>query len=165
MDATYIGYQIFYSIISKWVYLVAIILLYKLGKRFIYTYRLKYNIDKDKSIKESEYSEEKIIGHLDYIINETLDQYVIFNLQPKNIYYINSKIETDIVAFLSDKVPDRISSTLMQQLELIYNRDYIGEFIGSRIYMIVLNYVLDYNIKNSPDENARNATNAVQKNK
>jgi hypothetical protein len=31
--------------------------------------------------------------------------------------------------------------------------------------MIVLNYVLDYNINNSPDDNTKNATDALKKNK
>lgn len=154
--------DVFFSL--RWMWIIAIILIYKLGKRYLEINAQKISLNRDELVK-SEYNEAAIIGHLDYIINEALDQYVIFQLQPKNIYYINSKIETEIIEFLTDKVPDRISFKLMQQLELIYNRNFIPEFIGSRIYMIVLNYVLDYNINNSPDDNTKNATDALKKNK
>lgn len=146
----------------KWLWIVAIIMIYRLLNKM---YNLKMTNTRDKYLLEAAYKEDEIIGHLDYIINEALDQYVIFNIQPKNLYYINTKLETEIINYLSEKVPERLSSTLMDRLKLIYNNNYIGEFIGSRIYMIVLNYVLEYNVKNSPDDNAKNATNALIKNK
>jgi len=122
----------------------------------------------DYKINESyraKYDEAEIVGHLDYIIKEALDEYIIFNIQPKNIYYINSEMESRIVENLTEKIPDRLSETLLYNLSIVYSESFIGELIGRRIYMIVLNYVLEFNLTNSPDTNQRTALNAVQKNK
>ena len=102
---------------------------------------------------------------MDYIINDTLDQYVIFQLQPKNVYYINNKIEEEIINYMTDHIPDKLSNTLMQQLRLVYNEEYVAEFIASRIYMAVLNYVIEYNVNNSPEKNDKNAVGIVCSNR
>ena len=148
----------------KWAWLIFVILVYKCIKNLIDIYEDKISIEDDKLLLE-DYSEEKIIGHLDYIIQEALDEYVIFNIQPKNIYYIDSKLETAIVEDLSNKVPDRLSYNLMHNLGIVYNDNYIGELIGRRIYMIVLNYKLDFNVRNSPEGNNQNSLNVVQNKK
>ena len=100
-------------------------------------------------LDQMNYNEEVIIGHLNYIIIEALNYYNIMNIGPKNIYYINSDMQQKIVDYLIEIVPQRISPTLMYQLQLVYNKEYIGKFLGEHIYMIVMNYVLDFNTPSS----------------
>ena len=71
-------------------------------------------------------------------------------------------METKIIEELTNKVPERISETLMANLSKVYAYDYIGELIGRRIYMLILNYVLEFNLKNNPDLiQSRNKTNSL----
>ena len=135
-----------YILSMKWLWLVIIIMLYDLAKKIINTYARNIALKSDVIIRDTQYKEEDIIKHLDYIIKETLDEYIVFNIRPKQIYYINNKMEKQIIDYLSEEIPKRLSKTLLTHLSFIYNSDYVGEFIGRHIYMIVLEYVLDYNI-------------------
>jgi hypothetical protein len=56
------------------------------------------------------------------------------------------------VEYLVDVIPERISPALMAKLSLVYNRSYIPKFLGEHIYMIVTNYVLDFNLNQDPDK-------------
>ena len=136
----------------KWLWIVVIILVYRLVKISINEVVRRTSIKSDITIRDTVYKEDDIIGHLDYIISEALDEYVLLNIKPKNVYYINTKLENKMIDYLSEEVPKRISKTLLTHLSFIYNSDYVGEFIGKHIYMVVLNYVLTYNINNSDDD-------------
>lgn len=136
----------------KWLWIVVIILVYRLVKISINEVVRRTSIKSDVTIRDTVYKEDDIIGHLDYIISEALDEYVLLNIKPKNVYYINTKLENKMIDYLSEEVPKRISKTLLTHLSFIYNSDYVGEFIGKHIYMVVLNYVLSYNINNSDDD-------------
>ena len=136
----------------KWLWIVVIILVYRLVKISINEVVRRTSIKSDITIRDTVYKEDDIIGHLDYIISEALDEYVLLNIKPKNVYYINTKLENKMIDYLSEEVPKRISKTLLTHLSFIYNSDYVGEFIGKHIYMVVLNYVLSYNINNSDDD-------------
>ena len=92
-----------------------------------------------------DYKEDAIIEHLNYIVNEALNQYVLLNIIPQNLYNINTKKEQEIIEHLSQEVPKRLSSDLIRKLSLIYNESYVGTFIGQYIYMTVVNYVLEFN--------------------
>ena len=72
------------------------------------------------------------------------------NLETKNIDYINNKLEDKIRDYLTEEIPKRISILLMKKLEYMYNSEYIGELIGKRIYMIVTDYTLRFNVENEP---------------
>ena len=63
----------------------------------------------------------------------------------KEINYINSKEEEKIINYMQVEVAKRIPTTLYKKLEIILNTEYIGNYIGTRIYMTVLNYVLEVN--------------------
>ena len=80
-----------------------------------------------------------------------MDEYIILNIKPKEIYYINTKLENSIIEYLSMEIPRRLSKTLITHLSFIYNNEYIGEFIGKHIYIIVLDYVLEYNMEFAPE--------------
>lgn len=136
----------------RWLWIFVIILSYRLCSRCIKSLDAMINIKRESLIKDVEYDEEKIIKHVDFIINEALDRYVIINITPKTIYYINSKEEKKIVEYLTDTIPERISPALYSKLSLVYNTNYIPSFLGEHIYMIVTNYVLEFNLNQDPDK-------------
>ena len=98
-----------------------------------------------KIINNAQYDEEEIIKHLDYIIEEALDEYNLYNIKPLNIEYINHQMEQNIIKYMQDTIPERISSVLMGKLKYIYNDSYIGTFIGGYIYAKVTEYVVVFN--------------------
>ena len=93
------------------------------------------------------YNEEDIISHLDYIINEAIDEYLILHNTDGKDKYITSKDEDKIIEYLQETIPDRISKTLYKQLSYIYNEDYLGEFLGKKIYYRVVDLVVSNNIR------------------
>lgn len=122
---------------------------YRISNNIIKVIENKNRINADIMIRDTKYSEEEIIKHLNYIIKEALDDYVIYTLTPKNIYYINNKIENEIIVYLTEEVSNRLSVTLRTQLSFIYNEEYIGKFLGRHIYATVLDFVLQYNMDNA----------------
>ena len=143
----------------RWLWIIVIFLAYKLINKYIEIKSYASSIQRNAVIRDTKYSEEEIIGHLDYIIKEALDEYVLFYITPKNIYYINTKMENEIITALAQKIPERLSPTLMHHLGYIYDDYYLGDFIGGRIYMVIMNYVIEFNINN------HQAYNEQQKNK
>ena len=141
----------------KWLWIIAIILLWIIVNRLIdlaSTYAMnKFTLHFDNM----KYSEEDIIKHLDYIIDEALDEYALINIRTKDIPYINNKMEEKIRNYLVETVPERLSITLRSQLLLIYNDAYLGKFLGSHIYMKVVEFVLNYNALKSPETKNNNA--------
>lgn len=135
----------------KWLWVIVIILIYKLLNKGLNIFIRKISLESDALIKDTQYKEDDIINHLDYIIKEALDEYIILNIKPKEIYYINTKLENSIIEYLSVEIPRRLSKTLITHLSFIYNNEYIGEFIGKHIYIIVLDYVLEYNMEFAPE--------------
>lgn len=135
----------------KWLWVIVIILIYKLLNKGLNIFIRKISLESDTLIKDTQYKEDDIINHLDYIIKEALDEYIILNIKPKEIYYINTKLENSIIEYLSMEIPRRLSKTLITHLSFIYNNEYIGEFIGKHIYIIVLDYVLEYNMEFAPE--------------
>ena len=108
-------------------------------------------IEQDQLIRDTKYDEKEIIGHLDYIILEVLDAYELLHIQPKNIYYINGKLEQKIIDHVSEEVTKKLSKTLMAQLAMIYDSDSISDFLGMHIYLTTLDYVLTHNLENSEE--------------
>ncbi len=148
----------------KWLWIIVIILFRNIAYRTINAYKLDLNIKKQYLTKDTDYDEEKIIAHINYIIQEALDQYVLLNINPTNIYYINSKREKEILEYLTNTVPDRISPALMGKLSLMYNQSYVPTFLGNHIYMVVTNYVIQYNLEQTPDKmTARSQNNENKK--
>lgn len=137
-----IGY--FYLILLAIIVLFAVIFINK-----IINIKIKeQTISKDNILRDTKYNEEEIVKHLDYIINEALDQYILFNITPKDIYYINNAMEEKIINYLVEEIPKRMSKILFTQLSFIYSNEYVGEYIAYHIYIIVLSYVLEFNINN-----------------
>lgn len=132
----------------RWIYIPILIMLWSIINRWLNIQHTKNVLKREELIKSLDYNEEKIISHLNYIITEEVDRYIAYNISLKNIYYINTKQEKELIAKLIDTIPDMLSVSLVEQLELIYSKDYIGAFIGQYIYATVTNYVLSFNTNN-----------------
>ena len=132
----------------RWLWFIMLIMSWVVVNRIIRLEYDKLTLRREEIIKTFEYDEEKIIKHLDYIVTEEIDRYIILTLTPKNIYYINNNEQEKITKHLVEVIPDRLSPYLLEQLALIYDRDYIGEFLGQYIYAKVLDLVLKFNTKN-----------------
>lgn len=89
---------------------------------------------------------------LDTIIKETLDEITVLQLVPKKVIYIDNATEKEIVSMLSESIPLKLSPILLTKLSYKYDRDYIPSFIATRIYLSVLNFVLEYNVDNQVPE-------------
>ena len=98
------------------------------------------------------YDEKEIIGHLEYLVSEVIDFYVIMNFSSKNIYYITSILEKEMLDKITESVSERISPILLSELEIIYNKDFVGKFIGEYIYLKVSEFVVVYNTENGGEK-------------
>ena len=132
----------------RWLWIVILIMAWTVVDRVIRLEYDKLNLRREELIRTFEYDEGKIIKHLDYLITEEIDRYIILTLTPKNIYYINNNEQEKLTKHLVEVIPDRLSPYLLEQLAIVYDRDYIGEFLGQYIYAKVLELVLKFNTKN-----------------
>ena len=144
-----------YFILLLIVYFVTLFIIYKLISRSLDIKLQKNKIESDKLIKDTDI-DNKVLDQLDSIINDILEEYVVFEIKTKDITYINNSIEDKIRAYITEEITKRISVLLMKKLEYIYNSDYIGELIGKRIYMSVTDYSLRFNVENDPLQNNKN---------
>ena len=130
-------------------YLITLFVIYKLASRFIDVELQKNKIKSDELIKDTKI-DNTALDVLDSLINDVLEEYAVYEIKTKNIDYINNKLEDKIRDYLTEEIPKRISILLMKKLEYMYNSEYIGELIGKRIYMIVTDYTLRFNVENEP---------------
>lgn len=82
---------------------------------------------------------------LSIVINESFDDYKIKELLPLNEDYINSEREAEIRRGLTSLVTSRISEAILDKLSLFYNIENIAEILADKIYITVMNYVLEHN--------------------
>lgn len=144
-----------YFILLLIVYFVTLFMIYKLISRSLDIKLQKNKIESDKLIKDTDI-DNKVLDQLDSIINDILEEYVVFEIKTKDITYISNSIEDKIRDYITEEITKRISVLLMKKLEYIYNSDYIGELIGKRIYMSVTDYSLRFNVENDSSQNNKN---------
>lgn len=140
------------KMINLLIFIIIVILLYRAFNKLITALQNKFEFDKNVESIQIIYDEDTIIKHLDFIIDETLNDYVLYSIRPKNIYYINNAMENEINEYVSNKVAEKISPTLQSELSLIYAQDYIGKAVGTRIYSKVLEFVLLFNVDNGTNK-------------
>jgi hypothetical protein len=81
---------------------------------------------------------------LDLIVTESFSDYQITHLLPE-IGYINSEQEELIRKDLAEMVMNRISGAALDKISLLYRREYIGDILGDKIYITVMNFVINNN--------------------
>ena len=152
----YVEMKLVTTILNYVLIIAAMILVRDVCKKVTSYLKAKNGVAVDTMIRDTKYDEEEIIKHLDYIINEALSEYVVFNINPQNVFYINSKMENEIIEHLTEEIPKRLSHTLVTQLSVIYDDDYIGTFVGRHIYMMVVDFVISFNVEHDKKETPKN---------
>ena len=152
----YVEMKLVTTILNYVLIIAAMILVRDVCKKVTSYLKAKNGVAVDTMIRDTKYDEEEIIKHLDYIINEALSEYVVFNINPQNVFYINSKMENEIIEHLTEEIPKRLSHTLLTQLSFIYDDDYIGTFVGRHIYMMGVDFVVSFNVEHDKKETPKN---------
>jgi len=101
-----------------------------------------------------DYDEDAIIKHLNFVIDESIDRYFLYEITPKRIEYINSTDENKMINSIQEDVSKKISDQLINQLGLIYNEDYIGTAIGEHIYAMCVERIVDFNVNHQRYESS-----------
>lgn len=88
---------------------------------------------------------EDIYSILDLFIADCMKDYLILNPKYSTMTYIDNNTETQICKEVGQMVIKNISNTILTKISLIYNIDEIETIISVRVYIFVMNYVIDYN--------------------
>jgi len=107
-------------------------------------YNINVNSQIDKSIPEL----------LDIIISECFKDYRIKHLEPMEEGYIKEDREIEIRNDVVKIVSARISSASLDKISLFYNIENIAEVLADKIYIQVMDYVVEHNSKFMADEEA-----------
>lgn len=119
--------------------LVAVVLIENNKHRSRMEKIMMYQINTTSKIDES------IPQILDLIITESFTDYKIKELIIKEDEYINTQREEEIRRDLVDIVTSRISNAALDKISLFYNISNIGEIIADKIYIAVMDYVINHN--------------------
>ncbi len=92
---------------------------------------------------------------LEYIIQESFRDYEVTTLVPLNEEYINEEREKEIRSELVSIVGERISPVALEKIAIFYNEDNIAKVIADKIYITVMNYVVEHNSKWHPDGSSK----------
>lgn len=95
--------------------------------------------------------DESINEQLDSVIKEVFNTYLIFNVAYKDIKYINSDMEKEMIYAVKDLVKDRLSPAMLSKLSMYYNTAALGDIISEKIHLVVMNYVVENNELKSED--------------
>lgn len=140
--------ELIFKIIWAILAAITIHIIYISANKFVKVMNSKNLMQRDIEMYKIKFSELEILNHLNFIIEECLEYYIMMNITPKDLYYINNNAETEMVNKLGELVPARISPTLYSQLSLIYDENQIATVIGEKIYAKVLEYVIEFNVNN-----------------
>lgn len=96
-------------------------------------------------INTSAIIDESIPQILDLIIQESFNDYQIKSLISLGEEHINSNKEAEIRKELTRIVTGRISNAALDKLSLFYNIANIADIMADKIYIMVMNFVIDHN--------------------
>lgn len=82
---------------------------------------------------------------LNLIIQDSFDDYKVKTLLPLQEGYINSTREDQIRQALVEMVSGRISNAALDKLSLFYNIQNIAAIMADKIYITVMQYVIEHN--------------------
>lgn len=100
---------------------------------------LKYQIDISAPIDKS------IPEILDLVIMDCFNDYKIKFLEPIEQGHITAEREAEIRADLVVIITGRISEATLNKLSLFYNINSIADILADKIYICVMNYVIEHN--------------------
>ena len=140
-DHTWIGISL--SLIMVCLILLTIIVIYS-----IYTnnrHRKKIEQLTEYNIHTSANIDISIPEILNLIIQDSFTDYKVKTLLPLQEGYINSTREDQIRQALVEMVSGRISNAALDKLSLFYNIKNIAAIIADKIYITVMQYVIEHN--------------------
>ncbi len=87
---------------------------------------------------------ESVNNLMDTLITSEFESYRIMYLEHKQDY-INREYEKKILHEIIDKISDRISISIMNNIALYYDPDSISDIIAEKVYLLVSLYVAENN--------------------
>ena len=88
---------------------------------------------------------EIILNALDSIIEDSINTYIILNLGFKDTDYIPEKEQKKMIKEVYNDVIEKISPNFIDQLSLIFSKEYINIEISKRIQLAIMNYIINTN--------------------
>lgn len=110
-----------------------------------YLYRKKLEELTEYQINVSANIDSSIPEILDLIIQESFTDYQIKFLAHRELGYINEEEEIKIREGLINVISLRISDASLDKLSLFYNKKNIADILADKIYIAVMNYVIEHN--------------------
>lgn len=108
-------------------------------------YKRRLMLDDYKLKLELEVSPAEILEQLDIYITEAFNEYIVLNIEFKELEYISKEIEDEINRNVSRKVVDRLSPVFLDKFALVYNKDNFSKLLSDRVYLLTLNYTVQKN--------------------
>lgn len=117
----------------------------------LYIFKKVQNLKKQLNLKEYEINvsttiDDNTFGLLDKLISDCFLEYVVLNVEYKDIQYIDSELEKEITKAVSYMVIERLSPTLITKISLVYNVNNITDLVSKRVYLQVVNYSIEKNM-------------------
>lgn len=88
---------------------------------------------------------EIILNALDKIIEDSIDTYIVLNLGFQDTEYVPEKEQKKMIKDVYTDVIKKISPSFIDQLCLIYSKEYINTEISKRVQLMIMNYIINTN--------------------
>ena len=102
-------------------------------------------LDDYKLKMQLEISPAEILEQLDIYITEAFNEYIVLNIEFKELEFISKEVEDEINRNVSRKVVDRLSPVFLDKFALVYNKDNFPKLLSDRVYLLTLNYTVQKN--------------------
>ena len=117
----------------------------------LYIFKKVQNLKKQLNLREYEINVSTIVddntfGLLDKLVSDCFLEYVVLNVEYKEIQYIDSELEKEITKAVSYMVLERLSPTLITKISLVYNVNNLADLVSKRVYLQVVNYSIEKNM-------------------
>jgi hypothetical protein len=89
--------------------------------------------------------DDNVFTLLDNIITQCFNEYIILNIEYREVEYVDGELEAEITKAVANKVFERISPAFITKLSLIYNTNNFIELLSERVYLHTLEYALRKN--------------------
>lgn len=116
----------------------------------LYIFKKVQNLKKQLNLREYEINVSTIVddntfGLLDKLVSDCFLEYVVLNVEYKEVQYIDSALEKEITRAVSYMVMERLSPTLITKISLVYNVNNLTDLVSKRVYLQVVNYSIEKN--------------------
>lgn len=102
-------------------------------------------LDDYKLKMQLEISPAEILEQLDIYITEAFNEYIVLNIEFRELEFISKEVEDEINRNVSRKVVDRLSPVFLDKFALVYNKDNFPKLLSDRVYLLTLNYTVQKN--------------------